>query len=167
MEFTIAQQIEARMKARNISIMDLESKAGLKPHAVRNILTGKSKRPSAVNLQAIAEALECSVKDLLTSPCFLKERTLCSSLEKVLKTKCSKLSNHNLMFETVKVVESLLQQKDITVEQFFLCLKEVYVWSLQNDPSNVDQEFAKWFIGLIGVRGAMEQPTDLRSVRSS
>ncbi len=74
-----------------------------------------------------------------------QEDTVCSSLEKILKTKYSQLSNHNLMSETVKVVESLLQHKDITAEQLFVCLKEVYLQSLQKDTSKADQEFATRF----------------------
>ncbi len=149
MSHKLAQQIEARMKVRNISIMSLENKAGLKPHAVRNILTGKSKRPSAVSLQAIADVLGCSVKDLLTTPPVLQEDTFCLSMEEILKTKYYQRSNQNLMSETVKVVESLLLHKDITVEQFLVYLKEVYIRSLQKDPRKVDQEFATWFINLM------------------
>lgn len=80
----IAQQIDARMKANDFSIMQLEAKAGVKPHAVRNILTGKSKSPIAVSLQAIADVLGCSVKDLLSAPTGLEQEEFRKPLEDLL-----------------------------------------------------------------------------------
>ncbi|MBP9829091.1 MAG: helix-turn-helix transcriptional regulator [Proteobacteria bacterium] len=145
----LAQQIEARMKAQNISIMGLENKAGLKPHAVRNILTGKSKRPSAINLQAIADTLGCSVKDLLSEPPIVQEKPAGFSRDDILEMKYAEFSNYNLIHEVVKTVDSLLRRKDVTTEQFFVCLKEVYLQSLQKDPNTVDQEFARWFVDLM------------------
>ncbi len=146
----IDQQIEVRMKAKNMSIVELESLAGLKTHAVRNILRGKSKSPSAVNLQAIADALGCSVKDLLTTPEALED-SLPLSLEEVLQAKYSKFDKHGLFPEIVKVVDKLIekQNKDLTVEQFLTSVKEIYLHSLQKDPSKVDMDFTEWFLGLM------------------
>lgn len=149
MSLKLAQQIEVRMKAQNISIMSLENKAGLKPHAVRNILTGKSKRPSAVNLQAIADTLGCSIKDLLSESPISQEEASGFSRDDILKMKYPELSNHNLIYEVVKVVDSLLRQKNVTVDQFFVCLQEVYLQSIQKDPRTVDREFATWFVDLM------------------
>ena len=144
----IAKQIEARMKAQNFSIMDLETKAGVKPHAVRNILTGKSKSPSAVNLQAIADVLECSVKDLLATPTALLKEDDHKSLEDLLK---EKHVNSSLMRDCVIVIEEYLQQtkKTITTAQFLTCVREVYLHSLQKDPRKVNKDFAKWFVDLM------------------
>ena len=44
----LAKQIAMQMKAHDISIMELENKAGGKTHAVRNILRRKSKSSNAV-----------------------------------------------------------------------------------------------------------------------
>lgn len=44
----LIKQSAMRMKARSISIMELENKAGVKTHAVRNILRRKSKSSNAV-----------------------------------------------------------------------------------------------------------------------
>jgi hypothetical protein len=44
----LTKQIAMRTKARDISIRELENKAGLKTHAIRNILRGKSKSSNAV-----------------------------------------------------------------------------------------------------------------------
>lgn len=144
----IAQQIDVRMKAHNLSIMALETKAGVKPHAVRNILTGKSKSPSAVNLQAIADVLGCSVKDLLATPTVLQEREISKSLDDLLQ---EKHANSSLMGECVKAIEEGLKQtkKSITTAQFLTCVREVYLHSLQKNPVQVNKEFAEWFIDLM------------------
>ena len=146
----IDKQIEVRMKARGMSIVDLDSKAGLKTHAVRNILRGKSKSPSAVNLQAIADALDCSVKDLLSTPEVLEESPSLS-LEEVLHAKYSKHDKYGLFPEVIKTVDSIVQKKnkDLTVEQFLTSVREIYLHSLQKDPTKVDMDFAKWFMGLM------------------
>ena len=145
---SIAQQIDARMKAQNLSIMSLEAKSGVKPHAVRNILTGKSKSPSAVNLQAIADVLGCSVKDLLATPAALQEKENHKSLEALLK---EEHANSSLMEECVKVIEDCIQKtkKNITTAQFLTCVKEVYLHSLQKEPHQVNKEFTEWFIDLM------------------
>ena len=143
----IAQQIDVRMKAKNLSIMNLEAKAGVKPHAVRNILTGKSKNPSAVNLQAIADVLGCSVKDLLTAPSALQEATQ-PSLEELLE---AKHVNSSLMQECVATIEGTLKKarKTLTNVQFLTCVREIYLRSLQKAPQKVNKEFAEWFIDLM------------------
>ncbi len=144
----IAKQIDARMKVQNLSITVLEAKSGVKPHAVRNILTGKSKSPSAVNLQAIADVLGCSVKDLLETPVALQEETSPKSLDDLLQ---EKHANPLLMEECIKVIEEGLQktQKNINTAQFLTSVREVYLHSLQKDPSQVNKEFAEWFINLM------------------
>lgn len=149
MNMTLVHQIEARMKVQDISIMNLEKRAGLKPHAVRNILTGKSKRPSALHVQAIADALRCTVKDLLTTPSFMQNEQDDFSREEILTKQYAQCSTTHLMEETVEVVNILLQGKQVTVGQFLLCLNEVYLRSLQKNPATANKEYARWFINLI------------------
>ncbi len=141
----LAKQIELRMKAQNLTIMMLENKSGLKPHAVRNILKGKSKSPSAINLQGIADALGCAVKDLLEIPEVLQEDRCIESLDGILKKKHD--TKTELMPETARVINDLLQKsnKDITVEQFLIFIRELYLHSLQKNANKVDLKFAEWF----------------------
>lgn len=149
-DMKIDQQIEARMKARNMSIVELESLAGLKTHAVRNILRGKSKNPSAVNLQAIADVLGCSVKDLLSTPEVLEE-SLPVSLEEVLQGKYTTYDKQGLFPKVTQAVNEFVQRqnKNLTVEQFLTAVKEIYLHSLQKDPTQVDKDFAEWFMSLM------------------
>ncbi len=147
----IAYQIDARMKAHNFSIMELETQAGLKPHAVRNILTGKSKSPSAVKLQAIADVLGCTVKDLLSPPIVGTEEseTTASSLEDQLQQPY--IAGLPLMKDCITVIDSLLQKtsKSVTTGQFLTCVREVYLQSLSADSQKANRDFAEWFVGLL------------------
>jgi transcriptional regulator with XRE-family HTH domain len=149
-DMNIGQQIEIRMKAKRMSIVELENKAKLKTHAVRNILRGKSKSPSAVNLQAIADALGCSVKDLLTTPEVLEDSPPLS-LEEVLHGKYRAYDMQGLLPEVVKTIDEYVQNqnKNLTVEQFLTSVKEIYLHSLQKDPKKVDRGFAEWFMSLM------------------
>jgi DNA-binding Xre family transcriptional regulator len=141
----IARNIDARMKANAISITGLEAKAGLKPHSVRNIVTGKSKNPSAINLQAIADVLGCTVKDLL-SPLDFEKETLSSE-----ETLQKNYQNSSLMTECIRTIDKLLQKtsRPITQEQYLTCVREVYLHSLQNRPAAVNKDFAEWFVNLM------------------
>ena len=61
----LANQISIRMRAKNLSVASLEREAGLTNHSVLNILRGKSKRPSAEVLLAVADVLGCTINDLM------------------------------------------------------------------------------------------------------
>ncbi len=145
----IAQNISLKMKAAGLTIMALEAKAGLNPHAVRNIVTGKSKNPSAVNLQAIADALNSNIKDLLEIPKGLQQDEFCLRLS--IETLLQKThTTSSLMEECVRVVDELFQKnkKPITTTQYLTCVREAYLHSLEKSPSTVNKAFAKWFISL-------------------
>lgn len=148
MSTSIAKQISVRMKAKNLSIHTLEREAGLKTHAVRNILRGKSKRPSADILQAVADVLGCTVKDLLTNQDIFQEENFSELKDERLNTT---YAYPTLYAETVQFVNEVLQQKDehATVKQAQTCFEEIYFNSAQKDPSKVDKEFGEWWIDLV------------------
>lgn len=148
MSTAIAKQISVRMKAKNFSILTLEREAGLKTHAVRNILRGKSKRPAADILQAVSEVLGCTVKDLLQTQEIFQEEELAESNDERLHTT---YAYPTLYVETVQFVNDILQQKGetATVKQAQTCFEEIYFNSAQKDPSKVDKEFGEWWIDLV------------------
>lgn len=148
MSTAIAKQISVRMKAKNLSILTLEREAGLKTHAVRNILRGKSKRPSADILQAVADVLGCTVKDLLTNQDIFQEENFSELKDERLNTPYAYPA---LYMETVKFVNEALQQRNepTTVKQAQTCFEEIYFNSAQKDPSKVDKEFGEWWIDLV------------------
>ncbi|MBA3814344.1 MAG: helix-turn-helix transcriptional regulator [Alphaproteobacteria bacterium] len=125
----------------------LEKEAGVRPHAVQNILRGKSKKPSAELLQAVADVLGCNVKDLLRPKESYDEEELSSSRKEFLS---HAYDNPDLFVETVQFVNAALREKEnsLTIEQFMRCVEEIYIQSLQKDPNQVDEDFAEWWIDL-------------------
>ena len=72
-------------------------------------------------------------------------------MEEVLQEKYSKYDKHGLFPEIVKAVDVFTQKqnKNLTIEKFLTAVKEIYLHSLQKDPSKVDMDFAEWFLGLM------------------
>lgn len=148
MSTQVAKQISVRMKAKNLSILMLEREAGLKSHAVRNIVRGNSKRPSADVLQAIADVLGCTVKDLLQNQEIFQEEDISESKNERLN---DAYEHSDLYMDTVKFVNETLKQKNkkVTVQQALTCFEEIYFHSCQKDSSKVDKQFAEWWIDLV------------------
>lgn len=148
MTTNLARQISTRMKAKNISISSLEREAGLKTHAVRNIIRGKSKKPSAEIMQAIADVLGCTVRDLLENH-ELFEEVETENQESFAEE--SMYANKDLLAATVSSVNTILSNsgKDVTVRQALTCVEEVYLHALKQGASEPDSDFATWFIDLI------------------
>jgi len=61
----LKQKIREKLNEQNLSVAALEKKAGLKMSAVRNILRGQTRKPSAYTLKKISDALNCKIDDLL------------------------------------------------------------------------------------------------------
>ncbi|MBP9674327.1 MAG: helix-turn-helix transcriptional regulator [Bacteriovoracaceae bacterium] len=147
MSTAVAKHISTRMRAKNLSLSELEKEAGLKPHAVQNILRGRSKRPSADILQAVADVLGCSVKDLLTPQEITYEEELAHPNKELLNRE---YEHPELFSKIVNFVNDALKSKEnkLTIEQFINCIQEIYLHSLQKDPTKVDEEFAEWWVDL-------------------
>ena len=62
----LKDNLRSLIDKHNISVHALEKKAKLKIHSIQNILTGRSKKPSAETLQAIASVLGTTVEKLLS-----------------------------------------------------------------------------------------------------
>src|SRR5581483_645813 len=64
MSKAMQENIKRQLQAKNMTAAELERRTGI-PHAVVNILHGRSKNPSIKTAQAIAKELGCSVEELL------------------------------------------------------------------------------------------------------
>jgi len=148
MSTQLANQISARLKAKNLSISMLEREAGLKNYAVQNILTGKSKKPSAELLQAVADVLGCTIKELLSGPDIFHEIELVRSKKEVLD---GYYTQPELLEDIIKMVNKKIHasKAQLTTQQVLTCLQEVYLNSLQKDPPYINQEFVDWYIELM------------------
>lgn len=146
MTSVLKEKIIERMEAKNYSIAELERRAGLSIHSVRNILKGRIKKPSAQSLQAIAEALECSIVDLLNNAPSLREGVIQPTFHG--KRKSPKFHHANLMLQCVETTTKLLADRKCTVslDEYLDVVKKVYIYSSKEEPVKVDERFSEWLI---------------------
>jgi transcriptional regulator with XRE-family HTH domain len=146
MDSQLKEKIIQRMEAKNFSIAELERRAGLSIHSVRNILKGRIKKPSAQSLQAIAEALDCSIIDLMN------KTTASSELQGYeLESKFKKsppLEYPSLMKDCTSTVLNLIKNDEVnvTVDVYLDIVKKVYFYSSKEEPRKIDVRFAEWLI---------------------
>ncbi|MEN8236898.1 MAG: helix-turn-helix transcriptional regulator [Pseudomonadota bacterium] len=142
---TLQQQLINRMQEKNLSAAELERKAGLKMSAVRNIIKGQSKKPSAESLIAISQVLECTIEDL-----FEVERAGSSGHVPMQKKEDPSEPVEDLKFlaKTADKVIKLLSEadKNCSFEEVFFFIQETYMYSLGSSYPEVDVAFAKWLI---------------------
>ncbi len=147
MQTRVQREIQTRMVAKNLSVAALEKKAGLRMSAVRNILRGQSKRPSAEILQAIARTLECSLTDLLGEN--YAGLTQPHNSESAQASKSCPFEHPQLFVEASQVITDLLAEKkhNLKLNQVLELVEQVYLYSQHNDKNNkVDKKFASWVV---------------------
>ena len=142
MTAALKDRIKSRMQERNLSIVELERRAGLKG-GVRNILSGLSKKPSAETLQAIADVLDCSVRDLLGTDSSARETP-----QSEFPTPRRKETpwNKKLFIEVVEWVDAEFIRNQIspTTEQAVAILRKIYNFCVEKNEGRFDPRFAEW-----------------------
>jgi transcriptional regulator with XRE-family HTH domain len=121
----------------------LERKAGLKINVARNIVRGQSKRPTAETLQAIANAMECTVQDLLG----VKKEKFTPDPLKAMDDSLL-VENSDLLAHSLEGILKITKDNKytFTLQQMLLILGEAYTYSVKKDPPKVDMDFIEWFI---------------------
>lgn len=148
MASALKEKIIERMEAKNFSIAELERRAGLSIHSVRNILKGRIKKPSAQSLQAIAEALECSIIDLMSTSSAV-DAGFPQDVDRKIKRR-PPLDYPELMLDCSANIMKRIKEKDLTskvsIDEYFEVIKKVYLYSSREEPRKVDVRFAEWLI---------------------
>ena len=135
MSTAIRTNIKKKLLAKNMTAAELERRTGI-PHAVVNILHGRSKNPSIRTAQAIAKELGCSVEDL-----FAEEQNA------VLDTG-EQDWNATLYLEVFNVVINEIKKLHLqpTPECVGTWLTEVYRYALGSIDQKVDLRFVQWLL---------------------
>jgi transcriptional regulator with XRE-family HTH domain len=133
----LQENLKRQLEEKKMSAHALEKRAGLRPSAVQNILQGKSKRPAAELLQAIANELDCTVEDLLIEGLSVQpERTPASHW------------NLNLYIDALKTVQAIINAKKTPLDknQTLKIVDEVYLYSVKARQKTADKTFADWLL---------------------
>ena len=168
MNTVLQNNIKLQLNKKNISIAELERRAGLR-HAVINILRGRSKNPSIKIASAIAKELECSIEDLITEPGsnpdshtgFSTNNDIDSNqntvpIDSIVQTdhnftldnqKDSKL-DLELSKEISIIIHQVLEEKKITLDinNLVNCWLEIYNYCFASPAKIADKRFIEWFI---------------------
>lgn len=141
----ISRQIKEKMTERGLSAHALEKLAGLKLSAVQNIIYGRSKNPSMNILLPIAQALDCTVSELLEEDVPVGGHKNIS----LAHTPTSNLPwNPDLYLATFQIMNTLAKNKNLALsrEKMASGVEEAYAYSLKNKKSRPDRHFAAWLI---------------------
>lgn len=133
----LKQNLEKIIKERNLQIVDLERKAGLKKNNVYNIVKGISKNPSAQNIQAIADTLGVSIQSLYSET---KNKNEFLNKEKLdLITKVAAIIAEEVINLNIK----------ITYQEYIDLLGKIFEYnnlSGSKDWGESDYRFAQWLL---------------------
>lgn len=136
----VAQKIKSKMTEQRFTVASLEREAGLKVHAVRNILLGKSKNPSADTLKAISNVLGCTVDDLLNT----ENETSQAPNKK--HDAAIEIRNPDLFRNVVQGILEVFKEhkKTPTYKDLSFMVLEVYQYSVENNNEEADKSFMTW-----------------------
>ncbi|MFN7364625.1 MAG: helix-turn-helix domain-containing protein [Alphaproteobacteria bacterium] len=136
----LAIKIKELIDSKNLSVLALEKKSGLKVGAIRNILTGHSKKPSAENLLAICRVLECSISELLN------ENILGAPAKEEFREYL--FENMKLLNETANFLTLYYKEEGISLtnKEFLTKVEKIYKYSFENNQGLFDQKFAHWLL---------------------
>ncbi len=141
MKSVLQQRLLSYLEDLNISIDDLEKKAGLKKSSVKNIIYGYSKKPSAENIQAIARALSCTMEDLM-DPISLKNATSYDS-----KNKIHRLDIELYSKVSQAVINIIIKNNHIiSLHRISYLIKESYTYIHNNNMNALDEHFINYLI---------------------
>lgn len=132
MSSAIQVNIKKHLAKQKMSAAELERRTGI-PHAVVNILHGRSKNPSLRTAQAIARELGCSVEELFSE----ETESLAAGawdanlFKKAADAICKEICNRKI---------------DASVEKVAACVCEIYAYTKGSPTGSIDARFVSWLV---------------------
>ncbi len=139
MKYNLGLNIKKLADEKELSILGLEKKSGLKVNSVFNIVSGRSKKPSAETLLAISRVLGCTVEELFDEESeegqsgFVKETDILHP--ETFKDACL------FVLDFYKKNKTPFTNKD-----FVEIVMQIYLYSIQNEHKTLDDRFTQWFL---------------------
>ena len=150
---SLGMKIKKKINEQDSSVHAVEKRAGLKPSAIQNIIYGRSKNPSITLIQAIAQALDCNIEDLVDGRDFDHSHVLndtSPTLPKVSRAsqKETKVWDQTLYMKCFNIVNSIINQHKINMDKNKILdiVDEIYNYSLGNNLEEPDVYFSNWLI---------------------
>lgn len=149
---TLQSNIRRQLSLRNMSVSELERRAGLKQSTIQNILHGRSKNPSVETIQSIAGELHCSIEELISEVAHQSSvPPQIRSGEESDVDDSNGVWNAVLFIKTIEVVQKILDKRQVVLpkKQILAAVDEIYKYSIgiSDGISNaIDERFAEWLI---------------------
>ncbi len=140
----LKSNIKRQLSIRNMSVSELERRAGLKQSTIQNILHDRSKNPSIETIRLIAQELNCSIEDLIGE--FDSLSSNIATTEPMIPGEGNDW-NAILFIKSVESIQRVLDKKNVKLpkKQVLTCVEEVYNYSM-GISEEIDQRFAEWII---------------------
>jgi transcriptional regulator with XRE-family HTH domain len=137
----ITSKIKDFIDKNKINLTTFENEAGLNRSVLYSILAGKSKNPSIENIHKIANALDCSIDELLGRDEFFKNyiKNYRSGIE----------YNGKLFYEVQGIVTKYVKDNNINKISFgdiIYLIEEIYEYSKNTNNQVLDEKFALWML---------------------
>lgn len=138
MSTAIQANIKRQLHAKNMTAAELERRTGI-PHAVVNIIHGRSKNPSIRTAQAIAKELGCSIDELFAEP---------NEAQALATPKLNNNWHPSLYTEVFNAVMTCIEKLRLQPELETMAdwLNEVYKYTLGNHEHKIDYRFIEWLL---------------------
>lgn len=135
--------IKQKANENGYTIRKLETIAGIKHGTLFNIINGRSKNPTAETLKKLANALNCSIYDLI------------GENETKVKTDTEEEVWYlDLYIECILYVaqESKTKKLILMKDKLLELTQEIYSYSVKSNQKEVDKNFANWILDKVFFR---------------
>ena len=132
---SLPKKISQLMTSKKINAVDLERETGLNRNTVYSIVAGRSKNPSAQNLQLIAQALGVTLESILMDE---EEMRINSLSEQQMQAFAATTS------ATVNII--VANKLNFSLDKLISIIREVYKYTLKATPPSVDERFIDWLL---------------------
>jgi|JI7StandDraft_1071085.scaffolds.fasta_scaffold25541_1 transcriptional regulator with XRE-family HTH domain len=136
------------LKETNLTVPELERRAGIKPYSLRNIVQGKSTNPSVEIVFAIAKELGYTMEELLSSSISHKS----NKSEAKNNESSVRIFNHikfdkNLLSEIHDFLLNHFQNLDeLNFYQYISGLSDIYQYCFEQNNMLFDIRYANWWL---------------------
>lgn len=144
----LQEQIQTKLDENQISVRELERKAGLKVSSVQNILSGRSSNPKIETIIAISKILNCSIDDLMRA----ERLQILTNKSEENNNEANVTWNYELYQECAEGVENYIKNKKLkpstapNSELTLFLIKEAYIYSAEGGKNKADLQFIKWIV---------------------
>lgn len=131
--------LKKKLLEHNISASAFEKKAGIRPSSLQNILQGRSKNPSIEVLGLAAQALNCTVSELLG------EKSGTTEIDAFCHASAWDVEKY---LQAAQAVLNLYTQKQLKSSKRALlhAIEQVYTYSVQYKKKTIDKDFVDWVV---------------------